>query len=82
MFYILLCFYLWIYGTLNKISYQPSTTGNILQMTAAPLGHSKSGMAWEVGRISVKFLVIAVCSGEVVTLHEESNMRKLQEFVR
>jgi len=51
-------------------------------MTAAPLGHSKSGMAWEVGRISVKFLVIAVCSGEVVTLHEESNMRKLQEFVR
>jgi len=22
MFYILLCFYLWIYGTLNKISYQ------------------------------------------------------------
>ena len=27
MFYILLCFYLWIYGTLNKISY------NISQMT-------------------------------------------------
>jgi hypothetical protein len=24
MFYILLCFYLWIYGTLNKISYHIS----------------------------------------------------------
>jgi len=22
MFYILLCFYLWVYGTLNKIKYQ------------------------------------------------------------
>jgi hypothetical protein len=49
-------------------------------MTAAPMGHSKSGTAWEVGSTSVKIYGDAVCSGEVVTLYENSYMRKLQEF--
>jgi len=42
MFYILLCFYLWIYGTLNKISYHINIMIYV-ERNAKDEGHEKVG---------------------------------------
>jgi hypothetical protein len=78
MFYILLCFYLWIYGTLNKISYHIISSFHKFKVCKSMHHHHTIQINYQPDATIFQFIILTLiysstCFGCLPVHHQELN---------